>query len=249
MRKTRSDVIDLTGQQFGRLTVVCRGDDYISPTGRKTVRWLCRCSCGNEQLLLVQRGALTSGRVVSCGCYQKEVAASIGKNNARENFIDDTSEEYAIGYTLKGEPFWFDKEDIPLVRQYCWSYTDDGYLIANNKQGGNILLHRLIMGLPKELVDHKNHPPRNEHKIDNRRSNLRIVKPVENNMNESIAKNNTTGKTGISYNKKAQKYEAYIQLNGSKMHLGLFKKIDDAIEARRVAENKYFGDYRYEANN
>lgn len=249
MRKTRSDILDLTGQVFGRLTVVCRGEDYISPKGRKTVRWLCECSCGNENLILVQRGALTSGRVVSCGCYQKEIAASTGKNNSKENPIDDTSEEYAIGYTLNGEPFWFDKEDIPLVKQYCWNYTDDGYLIANNKQDGNVLLHRLIMGFPDGLVDHKNHPPRNEHKIDNRKSNLRVVKPVENNMNGSVAKNNTTGKTGVSHNSKTNKYEAYIQLNGDKIHLGLFENVGDAVTARRSAEIKYFGDYRYEASN
>lgn len=247
---SRSDMLDLTGQQFGRLTVICRGEDYISPKGRKTVRWLCKCSCGNPKLLLIQRGALTSGVTVSCGCYQKEIAAStMKKNNEQFNLIDDTSEDYAIGYTLKGEPFWFDKEDIPIVKKYCWSYTDDGYLIANAKNGSNILLHRLIMGFPDALVDHKNHPPRDEHKVDNRKSNLRIVQPIENNMNSSVAKNNTTGKTGISYNKNAGKYEAYIQLDNKKIHLGLFENPDDAIRARRNAEIEYFGDYRYEANN
>lgn len=237
-------MLDLTGKQFGRLTVICRGEDYVSPSGARTVRWLCKCSCGNPKLLLIQRGALTSGATVSCGCYQKEIAALTGRNNAKSNIIDDTSEEYAIGYTLKGEPFWFDKDDIPIVSKYCWSYTDDGYLYANSKEGKNILLHRLVMGFPDGIVDHKNHPPRNEHKVDNRKSNLRVVQFVENNMNRSLDKNNTTGITGISYNKNAQKYEAYIQLE-HKIHLGLFQNIDDAIQARREAELEYFGEYRY----
>ena len=38
---------DLTGQTFGRLTVMERGPDYITPKGKKRVRWICKCSCGN----------------------------------------------------------------------------------------------------------------------------------------------------------------------------------------------------------
>lgn len=55
---------DLTGQQFGELTVVAR-----SPVkcGVK-VMWLCRCACGKETL--VSGSNLTSRQVLSCGCCQ-----------------------------------------------------------------------------------------------------------------------------------------------------------------------------------
>ena len=36
---------DLTGMKFGRLTVVKRGEDYITPKGKKIIRWLCECDC------------------------------------------------------------------------------------------------------------------------------------------------------------------------------------------------------------
>jgi hypothetical protein len=40
-------LIDLTGQRFGRLLVIRRTDDYVVPsTGKRCVRWLCRCDCG-----------------------------------------------------------------------------------------------------------------------------------------------------------------------------------------------------------
>ena len=59
---------DLTGRQFGRLTVMYRsGKDRQS----KPV-WKCRCVCGNEKE--VRAKSLRAGHVQSCGCYQREVA-------------------------------------------------------------------------------------------------------------------------------------------------------------------------------
>ncbi len=59
---------DLTGRQFGELTVLRRAENDKS--GRVT--WLCRCSCGNETV--VQALRLKSGHTRSCGC-KRQVAA------------------------------------------------------------------------------------------------------------------------------------------------------------------------------
>ena len=40
--------VDLTGQKFGRLTVLFRVEDNIESNGRKRVMWHCKCDCGNE---------------------------------------------------------------------------------------------------------------------------------------------------------------------------------------------------------
>lgn len=56
---------DLTGQRFGRLTVIKRH----TPKGQK-VRWLCKCDCGNEKDISAYE--LTSGNTKSCGCLQAE---------------------------------------------------------------------------------------------------------------------------------------------------------------------------------
>ena len=54
---------DMTGQSFGRLTVVRREGTY---PGTKQAQWLCRCECGGEKIVL---GAnLRFGRTKSCGC-------------------------------------------------------------------------------------------------------------------------------------------------------------------------------------
>lgn len=62
--------IDLTGQQFHMLKVVCRGPDYVSPKGVHQVQWYCQCDCGNPELTLVSGNALKSKHhpVKSCGC-------------------------------------------------------------------------------------------------------------------------------------------------------------------------------------
>lgn len=53
--------LDLTGQQFGKLTVLAPAENI----GTRTA-WRCRCDCGQETVVKTQR--LRDGRTVSCGC-------------------------------------------------------------------------------------------------------------------------------------------------------------------------------------
>ena len=64
-----SILIDLTGQVYGRLTVLSRAEN--SRCGR--ARWLCQCECGEQTT--VQGCALSSGVTKSCGCLQRELTA------------------------------------------------------------------------------------------------------------------------------------------------------------------------------
>lgn len=62
---------DETGKRFGRLTVIRREGKNIS----NQTTWRCLCDCGNET---VQAGiSMRSGVVVSCGCYHREITATI----------------------------------------------------------------------------------------------------------------------------------------------------------------------------
>lgn len=71
-----TQIIDLTGQRFGRLIVLGMCDHE---TGQD-VRWNCRCDCGKE--LSVSGHSLKRGMTRSCGCYQKDRAAELGKSKA-----------------------------------------------------------------------------------------------------------------------------------------------------------------------
>lgn len=68
-----SNYIDVTGQQFGRLTVVKDLGIFIKDgTTKKNHYFLCRCSCENKTEIIVSLGHLRSGHTKSCGCLHEE---------------------------------------------------------------------------------------------------------------------------------------------------------------------------------
>ena len=64
-------------------------------------------------------------------------------------------------------------------------------------------------------------------------------------MNVPKHKNNTSGEKGVYWNKKANKWQANIQVNNVLKHLGLFMDKNEAAKVRKQAEEKYFGEYAY----
>lgn len=81
--------------------------------------------------------------------------------------------------------------------------------------------------------------------LDNRRSNLRECTNTENCRNRADNYNNKSGYKGVFWytHCKTPKWVANITVDRKKIHLGYFENIEDAIEARRKAEEKYFGEY------
>lgn len=82
---TPNNFVDLTGQSFGRLTVIRKGNGRYTKGGQYKTTWICKCACGNEKEIDAQK--LKKGKTVSCGCYMKEVTGSI-------NFNDITGNKY-----------------------------------------------------------------------------------------------------------------------------------------------------------
>ena len=60
--------IDLTGQVFGRLTVLSKN----GKTSHNNQKWLCQCSCGNQTTVAAGKLKRQYKATVSCGCYQQE---------------------------------------------------------------------------------------------------------------------------------------------------------------------------------
>ena len=240
MVKTKED---LTGQRFGRWKVLKQTEDYVIKSGKHYPQWLCECQCEKKTQRDVLHRQLTQGRSQSCGCLQAEITRDRSK---KYNEYDLTG-EYGIGYTTKGEPFWFDLEDYDRIKNYCWHYDESGYVrtTINRK---HLRLHRYLMCIDDEniFVDHKKHPPRNEHKIDNRKSNLRIVTPKENVHNSSLAKNNTSGITGVYWVKDKGKWKVDFPFDGKNKHVGYYSSFNDAVKKRKRLEEKYFGEYSYD---
>ncbi len=70
---------DLTGQKFGRLTVI----RWLEKSDRKTrqYNWLCKCDCGNE--VIASANKLKTGLQVSCGCRKHENDVEFGQRNRK----------------------------------------------------------------------------------------------------------------------------------------------------------------------
>lgn len=81
---------DLVGLQFGRLTVISKADDRVSPSGKLRKYWNCLCTCGKQ--IEVRSDALSLDEnkgSKSCGCLTREVA----RNNIKK--------AQAVGYKKK----------------------------------------------------------------------------------------------------------------------------------------------------
>ena len=99
--------------------------------------------------------------------------------------------------------------------------------------------HRIVWAIvngedPTCEIDHINGK-----RDDNRAKNLRLVSTQENARNAKKQKNNSTGQTGVYWDKSFNKYVAIIGVNNKLKNLGRFETVGDAVAARRAAEVKY----------
>lgn len=165
----------------------------------------------------------------------------------------DLSGEYGIGWTNKGEEFWFDKEDFDKIKDYCWHFNRGGHLISTEPNSNKrAFLHRKVMEpIPDGMrIDHINHLGGSQPKYDNRKQNLRIVTSRQNTMNSAIRSDNTSGVTGVNYNKNSHQWIVRISIAPyERIVIGHYDNFDEAVNARKEAEIKYYGEYRYSINN
>lgn len=79
---------DLTGQKFGRWTVLERTESL----NNHDTTWLCRCDCGTERRVLAKN--LRNGRSKSCGCYKDEISSQLMAQRNRDNALDLRGQKY-----------------------------------------------------------------------------------------------------------------------------------------------------------
>lgn len=106
--------VDITGQKFGRLTVIKRVENSTD----NRPQWLCKCECGRETKA---RGyGLKRGKILSCGCYHIEKAREIGKSKSIHGLSE--TRLYRIWHDMKNR---------------CYSKKHKSY---NNYGGRNIIV-------------------------------------------------------------------------------------------------------------
>lgn len=220
-----SRFIDLTGKKFGHLTVIKLDDE------KNRTYWLCECDCIHRNIISIRSDVLKSNKNVSC-------------NSCNENTYIHTN-NYIIGKTYNNNnqnTFIIDVDDFNTIKGYTWLTNESGYILTyiHNKI---VFLHRYIMenhyNIQTKLIDHINH-----NTSDNRKENLRVCTPSQNQQNRKPTKDSISFK-GVSKNKRDGKYRATLKIENKKIELGIYDELKYAIISRVQGEYTYFGDFRF----
>ena len=129
------------------------------------------------------------------------------------------------------------------------STHQDGYKqlnLKNNEKWKKFYIHRLVA---KAFLENPDEKPKVDH-IDNNPSNnnaknLRWATSNENGFNQGKRINNTSGFKGVSFNKKANKYEARININGKTKYLKHYETPEEASEKYEIKAKEIHGDFYY----
>ena len=219
---------DLTGQKFGKLTAL-----YPVPDKTHRARWHCVCECGNEKDVLQQN--LSNGHVRSCGCVHSDVnREKISRYNSslgRESHHETKTRLYRIWIGIKSRCLVetasnyqnYGGRGIRVCDEWVHSYNAFSEWAMQNGYDDSLTIDRI------------------DPDGDYCPANCRWVTMSVQEFNKRMSSKNTSGTTGVSYNKAMKKWIAYIRKDGKQHYLGGYDCIDDAIKARKDAEIKFFG--------
>lgn len=116
-----------------------------------------------------------------------------------------------------------------------------GYRVMgfNNK---TYLVHRIIymmfFGKLPKIVDHIDND-----RTNNKIENLRSAAPAQNLWNAVLRPTNTSGSKGVSWHKKAKKWQVKVSVNCTLKHFGYFADLELADLVATEARNKYHGQF------
>lgn len=214
---------DLTGKVFGRLTVLERAENNRD----KNVKYRCRCKCGNERV--VYRNALATGKTKSCGCLNREKMIERATTHGYTRGGKKTPEYTAINNIINR-----------CCNQNHPEYPDYGGrgITVCDRWKNNLGLFVKDMGeRPSKMHSIE--------RVDNDKGyypeNCVWADKTQQSRNQRPFKRSTTGVRGVVWDVDNYKYRAYIHIKRKAIHLGRFNTLEEATDARRKAELKYWG--------
>lgn len=148
-------------------------------------------------------------------------------------------------YLSKGKVTVVDEDDYEELSKHKWYCNQAGYACRNlpsiNKHGKTTMyMHVQILG----KVDGMQSDHINRDKLDNRKSNLRIVMPCQNQWNKGPRKGTSKYK-GVSWHSREKKWRAKITVNKKEIVIGDFKNEEEAAKAYDKKAKEVHGDFAY----
>lgn len=255
---------DFTGMKFGKLTVICRANDYHYPNGRDvSAKWHCICDCEEHNLIDVKHSHLKNGNTISCGCYQKEsarktihYAQTACKKPLKDNptlELNLTDESHKLFGRFKCENndkyyVYFSMCDYELLKDYSWFielvHKGQYIRVRTSVQNNKIMQMHQILGMCN--ADHIN-----RNALDNRRENLDSKADKTTQIhNTKIRKDNTSGCKGVRFVKgyPQKPWLAELYHYNTVVLREYFKSKDEAIITRLKAEMQYIPKRAWQKN-
>lgn len=211
----KSDPIRI-GDKFGEWTVIDKA--------KKPYHSLCKCSCG--VIKEVNNSSLRLGKSKSCGHIDSYRLAKTSREKGDKAYI---GKDFGRLYVVK-------RVNSTGRSKYLYRCKCGNEIVVEGKDLGRRVnsCGCLKSENSKKLMD--NIKSKGHDKLDN----LRVEGTNLSSLDTRISKNNKSGHTGVSYDKRSKKYRAYINLNKKQIHLGYYSTIEEAYQARLEGEEKYY---------
>lgn len=157
-------------------------------------------------------------------------------------------EDYAVLVVLTktGKQFEtkIDVDAVEWARKFNWFQNAYGYVVTKDpddpRPGPRLFLHRGVMNAEiGEVVDHEFGD-----QLDNRRKFLRKATRKTNGQHRvKLSKANVSGRTGVRRSPNGKRWVAAIKVDYRTHHLGTFNTFNEALAARKAAEQIHCGEF------
>ncbi len=155
------------------------------------------------------------------------------------NYTYSSDGHTVYGLIPDGTRFCIDADMLEKVRDVSFYRCRQGYVNEYLMDSKGVKLHDYLFPHKDGLeVDHINLDT-----FDNRRCNIRYCTHQQNQINQPVQKNNTSGVSGVSWYGPRNKYRARIKVSQQEIHLGYYGTFIEAVQARNVGMECMFGEY------
>ncbi len=201
---------DLIGKTIGHLTIV----EKLPSDAYRQRRWLCRCDCSGQ--IILNSAQLRRGVAGHCGCRKPVMRSDLaGKRFGKLTVLGPSDQRGPRG--KRTVPLWQCRCDCGEI---CYKATDT---LTSQKE---TMCPKCANAIHAEKA--RSGAGYTEG------TQLSKIRPCR------LSKANTSGVTGVTFDKRSGKWRAQIGFKGQKLKLGYFASFEDAVKARHRAEEEYF---------